>query len=236
MAENVDEGLDGDRDADVDDDAVRRLFLAQAGPPVDVESGLEAVLGQAGRRRMRRMLAPIVVGLASAAAVAAVVLVRVGSDDAELVPAGPGTDLPAVMSDRTSASPATSPSTSPRSPSTTVQPGTSAPSVSTTGAPASAPTAAVTSPPAVNPPITAPATAPPTAQTQTFSCAGGSVTVRWTPAGLLLVSVSPAAGWTIEDQVARSDRVEARFGAADQQESELRLRLRDGSPTLECRD
>jgi hypothetical protein len=241
MAEDLDEGLDGD----LDDDAVRRLFLAQAGPPVDVESGLQAVHERTAQRRTRRMLVPIVVGIASAAAVVAVVLVRVGSDGTELVPAGPGTDLPGASSVSPSSRPtstAVATTTLAASGPARTAPAPSGPA-STGPTPSTLPSTTIASGPTIPaltaiPPVVASSDAPaaPAPRTQTFSCPGGSVTVRWTPTALDLRSVSATAGWMIEDQQARSDRVEVRFGASGEQRSELRLRLRDGGPVLECRD
>jgi hypothetical protein len=223
-------------DDDLDDEAARRVLLAQAGPPVDVEADLRAVHERARRHRGRRMLVPVVVGGAAAAAVAAIVFVRAASEDREIVPAGPGTELPAAS---------TAPELS--------TPPSSASSVTPTVAPTT-PTPASTVPAASGPPPVVPssgAPASPVSRTETFSCAGGSVTVRWSTGELLLLSVSPAAGWMVDDEAATRDRIDVRFGAARDDngggneggggesgsgERRLRLRLRDGRPVLECQD
>jgi hypothetical protein len=101
--------------------------------------------------------------------------------------------------------------------------------------------------------------------------------VLWSASALELLGVSPAAGFSVEDQEARPDRIDVRFASssggggggdsgehgggeegnsgsgggddsgdhgsgggeaqADEgQRSELRLRLRNGQPVLDCRE
>jgi uncharacterized membrane protein YgcG len=245
------------------DERVRQLFESLAGPAVDaeeVEAGLRMVRAGAERRGARRFLVPAAAGMAAAAAVAAVVVVRAASDDDDVVRAGRTTVLPAVT---TVPGPASTPSV-PAEP-------TTAPVTTPIRSPApTTPAPPVTVAPGPSGPL--PTAAPPAAQTSTFSCAGGSVTVRWSASALELLGVSPAAGFSVEDQEARPDRIDVRFASssgggggghsgehgggedsdsgsggdgdsgggeaqADEgQRSELRLRLRDGQPVLDCRE
>jgi hypothetical protein len=70
----------------------------------------------------------------------------------------------------------------------------------------------------------------PTAQSlvQTFSSAGGSVTVVQVGATLTLSVATPAGGYAVDVRERGPDRVEVRFESADGRESRLEVRVRDG--------
>jgi hypothetical protein len=94
------------------------------------------------------------------------------------------------------------------------QPGSSTPGNTTPGntTPGNT-TPGSTNPPATNPPATdPPSTNPPAPVTQTFSNAGGSITVRLQNGSLSLVgSPTPASGYTYEIRKNGGTRVEVRF-------------------------
>jgi hypothetical protein len=70
---------------------------------------------------------------------------------------------------------------------------------------------------------------------QTFSCAGGSITVRTEGARIVVVSgPTPAAGYVVGEQKVESDKVEIRFDGPT--EAQLKLRLRGGIIVEEADD
>jgi hypothetical protein len=79
--------------------------------------------------------------------------------------------------------------------------------VSTT--PSVAPTAPATLPPTSSPaPTTTTSTGP---VTQSFTCTGGSISVRLQAGQLQLISTSPAAGFAVDEQDVQATEVEVRF-------------------------
>ena len=87
----------------------------------------------------------------------------------------------------------------------------------------------VVAPPPTSPPPTTPTTtaAPaPDPVTQTYSSAGGSITVRWDGVALSLLDVTPAAGFDSEVEDDRPDRIRVRFqGDGD---FRIEIRVEDG--------
>jgi hypothetical protein len=86
------------------------------------------------------------------------------------------------------------------------------------------------------PPTTMPGTTTPTTSTtptttavplapftETFSSAGGSITVNWNGSALSLVSADPAAGYTTKIEDNQADRVRVRFEGADNWRIEVRI-------------
>ena len=213
-------------------DALRR----RAGAPTDgfgIEAAHSAVVARAGRVRRRR--AAVAGGAAMAGLVAlAVFVIGPGSDSVVTTPADQ-TDVPVPSVDSsvdmttpasiapdetepdqdvtvttTSTPTSLAPTTTavaeippPATASTTTAPSTTAPAATTT----------VVAPP-TSPPPTAPTTtvAPaPDPITQTYSSAGGSITVRWDGTALTLLDVTPAAGFGSEVEDERPDRIRVRF-------------------------
>ena len=211
-------------------DALRR----RAGAPTDgfgIEAAHSAVVARAGRVRRRR--AAVAGGAAMAGLVAlAVFVIGPGSDSVVTTPAD--APAPSVDSSVDTTTPATAPdetepdqdvtaTTTPTPTPTSLAPTTTAAAeipppatASTTIAPlttAPAATTTVVAPP-TSPPPTAPTTtvAPaPEPITQTYSSAGGSITLRWDGAALTLLDVTPAAGFDSEVEDERPDRIRVRF-------------------------
>lgn len=105
----------------------------------------------------------------------------------------------------------------------------------TTAPPTTAPATTatpVTAPPTSPSPVTTPS---PGAGAETFTSAGGTVVVRTDASGLVLVSVTPAPGYTVDEQRARPEEIEVRFRSGD---DEVRVRVvrRDGRPVLDTDD
>ena len=88
---------------------------------------------------------------------------------------------------------------------------------------------------AAPPPPTAPP-APPTSQpatsTQTFSLAGGTVTVTCTGNAITLNSATPNTGFTIDKQESEGGQVEVRF-RNDDHESRLQVACQNGTVVVE---
>ncbi len=213
-------------------DALRR----RAGAPTDgfgIEAAHSAVVARAGRVRRRR--AAVAGGAAMAGLVAlAVFVIGPGSDSVVTTPADQ-TDAPAPSVDSsvdttTPASTApdetepdqdvtvtTTPTPTSLAPTTTAAAEIPPPATaSTTTAPSTTAPAATTTvvAPPTSPPPTAPTTtvAPaPDPITQTYSSAGGSITLRWDGAALTLLDVTPAAGFGSEVEDERPDRIRVRF-------------------------
>ncbi len=103
-------------------------------------------------------------------------------------------------------------------------PGTTVPrSPATTAASSTSPTTqASTSAPATNPPTTTLAPF-----TETYSSAGGSITVRWNGTSLALVSVAPAADFEAEVEDASATRVRVRF-RSDGDDARIEVRVDNG--------
>jgi hypothetical protein len=70
---------------------------------------------------------------------------------------------------------------------------------------------------------------------QTFTVAGGTVTVDIENGVLSLVSVTPNAGFAIDKSEARSDRVQVEF-RGNNTESRVRVRIDGGRLRVETRD
>ncbi len=76
-------------------------------------------------------------------------------------------------------------------------------------------------------PTTSPTTTvapPPEPFTQSYSSAGGSITVRWDGAALTLLDVTPAAGFDQEVEDERPDRIRVRF--QDDAGGDFRIEIR----------
>jgi hypothetical protein len=134
---------------------------------------------------------------------------------------GGTTSAPTTPSVAPTNPPATTPTTRPP----TTQPPTTQPSATTS--PTTAPP--TTAPPTTTPPTTAPAI------TRTFSCLGGSATVRLSGGVLTLLGSSPASGFALESSEARPDRVRIRW-ESDNATSRLEVRPAGGSMSSSCAD
>jgi hypothetical protein len=218
---------------ELDDERVHQVLQSLAGPPVDSEEALRAVHAGARAASWRRRLAPVVAA-AAAAVLVAVVLIRAGrdGDGDDVVPAAPSTEQSSITTPLVT--PSVAPSTIPPTVPPTTEPVVTASTVPPTAASAAPPPP--TNPPATNPP------AAPSATTKEFRCPGGTVTVRVTGQGLVLVSAVADPGFGVADQSVRANRVEVVFvtGGDDNEdggeEREIRVRLDDGELRHECRD
>ncbi len=228
------------------EDALRR----RAGAATDgygIEAARSAVVARAGRVRRRRAAAAG--GLTMAGLIAAAALV-IGpgtdsvvttpsdtSDGSAPAPVDTPADVTSISTEPERTAPAqdvidTTPpaDTSPR-PATTVPavvpPAASSTSAPSTSAPAVLATTTVAPPPTTTqppPPTTTPAPEP---SIDTYSSAGGSITVRWDGAALDLQSVTPAAGFEAEVEDDRADRVRVRF-RGDSDDVRIELRVENG--------
>jgi hypothetical protein len=158
-------------------------------------------------------------------------------DDGSTGTSGPGTQpgaTPGTTTGGVGTTPApTTPSVAPTNPpatTPTTRPPTTQPP--TTQPPAT--TSPTTAPPTTAPPTTAPPTTAP-AITRTFSCLGGSATVRLNGGVLTLLGSSPAAGFALESSEARPDRVRILW-ESDNATSRLEVRPAGGSMSSSCAD
>jgi hypothetical protein len=225
-----------------DDDLARALGRSLDTIPVaDPDGALARVTARSRVVRRRRMAVR-----AGAAVAAAVVVLAVwlgarppGSTQVDTVDTPSIPTAPRTVTDGTS--PGTPVSTGPSSTVVSSVPT----SVPTTAPPSSAPSAPQasagtipSSAPAAAAPTAAPSSAPsppPSSGPQTYGGVGGQVTVRVDAGNLVLVSVQPAAGYTVAEQRARPDDVEVRFeGPAGR--TRVRIRMNDGVVSPEVQE
>ncbi|MGH9133365.1 MAG: hypothetical protein ACRDZZ_05465 [Ilumatobacteraceae bacterium] len=224
-----------------DDRDLRDALRRRAGAPTD-ELGLEAarsaVVARAARVRRRR--AVVAGGAAMAGLVAVAVLVIGREPDSVVTTPADGTDVsvPASVDSSVDASTPADPdrtvadTTTPASPAS--NPATTVPSGATaTTTPAVAPATTAAPPPST--PATTPATttpgsttpAEPQPFTETYTSAGGSITVRFDGAALNLEDVAAADGFDPEVEDERADRIRVRF-RGDSGDVRIEIRLQDG--------
>ena len=101
--------------------------------------------------------------------------------------------------------------------------------------PTSTTLAGVTTTPAPEDSTTTTAAVPPVSGVQTFTVTGGTVTVDVENGTVSLVSVTPAAGFTVDKSESRGDRVEVELRNGDVQ-SRVRVRIEDGRLRIESGD
>jgi hypothetical protein len=239
--------------SEFDDRELRDALRRRAGAVTDgfgIEAARATVVARAARVRRRRTA--VAGGAAMAGLIAAaVVLVGPGTDSVVTSPADQ-TDAsrpaPIDSSVDTTAPPTTDPApTTPADMIDTTPPVDTSPSPVTTVPTVNPPTAtsttapATTAPPAsdttVFVPPTTPAPTPPTTPTtsvpgtppgtETYSSAGGSITVQWDGVALDLQTTTPAAGFEAEVEDDRPDRVRVRFRGAGG-DVRIELRVEDG--------
>ena len=214
-------------------DALRR----RAGAATDglgIEAAHSAVVARAGRVRRRR--AAVAGGAAMAGLVAAAVFViGPGSDSVVTTPAdqtdgasdlrrqlGRHDDSRSTAPDETEpdqdVTVTTTPTPTSPAPTTTARSGYRRPERRRRRprhrrARSRRPATTVVAPPTSPPPTTPTTTVAPAPDpiTQTYSSAGGSITVRWDGAALSLLDVTPAAGFGSEVEDERPDRIRVRF-------------------------
>ena len=242
--------------SDFDDRQLGDALRRRAGAATDglgIEAARTAVVDRAGRVRRRR--AAVAGGTAMAGLIAAAVFViGPGPDSVVTTPADQTDGAPATSVDSsvdttapvaepertepdqqltvTTTSASTSPGPTTTAPSAIPPTGTvsstAAPSTSAPAAPGTTVAGPPTSPPTTPTTATTPTTVAPAPEsiTQTYSSAGGSITVRWDGAALSLLDVTPSAGFVhdVEDQ--RPDRIRVRFeGDGD---FRIEIRIEDG--------
>ena len=148
------------------------------------------------------------------------------SRSATTVPnSSPNTSAPKGSS-TTTRPPTTNPPTTPQTTPTTPAPITSPP---TTKAP-------ITVPPTTEPPVTAPPTTVP--ETKTWSCGGGSAKYLVTSGGLVLVEITPTAGFAVSQSRAKSDEISVKFTSGtknDKRKSVLKIK-KSGLVSTSCED
>jgi hypothetical protein len=211
-------------------------------PVADPDAALARVTARSRVVRRRRLAVRAGAAIAAAVVVGAVWLgarppgsTQVDTVDTPSIATAPrtGTDGTSPSTPVTTGGPASTVVTSvPASVATTALPSStpSAPPSSGGAAPSAAPSAA--------PPTAAGSSAPappPSSGPQTYGGVGGQVTVRVDAGNLVLVSVRPAAGYTVAEQKARPDDVEVRFeGPAGR--TRVRIRLDGGVVSPEVRE
>lgn len=240
--------------SDFDDRELRDALRRRAGAATDglgIEAAHSAVVARAGRVRRRR--AAVAGGAAMAGLVAAAVFViGPGSDSTVTTPADQTDPAPQTSVDRsvdttapvpepeqTDPAPQTSVTTAPANvtpgPTTTAPSAIPPPPTASTTVTTSAPVAPGTTVPPTSPPTTTTTPTPTTTTTvapgpepvtQTYSSAGGSISVRWDGVALSNLQVTPAAGFTYEVEDERPDRMRVRFqGDGD---FRIEIRVEDG--------
>ncbi|MDP4937186.1 MAG: hypothetical protein NWQ68_07265, partial [Ilumatobacteraceae bacterium] len=106
--------------------------------------------------------------------------------------------------------------------------------------------APVNTPPPTQPPVKTPATtqppvtAPPTTvpETKTWTCGGGSARYLVTIDGLVLVEITPAAGFAVSQSKAKSDEISVKFTSGtknDKRKSVLKIK-KSGLVSTSCED
>ena len=232
--------------SDFDDRELGDALRRRAGATTDglgIEAARSAVLARAGRVRRRR--AAVAGGAAMAGLIAAAVFViGPGTDSTVTTPADQTDGAPATSVDSTvdTTTPGRAPApTEPEDVTVTTTPTTTSPDPTTTAPSAIPPTATApptTAPaapgttvvaPPTSPPPTTPTTtvAPPEPVTQTYSSAGGSITVGWDGVALSGLDVTPAAGFDHEVEDERPDRIRVRFQGPGG-DFRIEIRVQDG--------
>jgi hypothetical protein len=211
-------------------------------PVADPDAALARVTARSRVVRRRRLAVRAGAAIAAAVVVGAVWLgarppgsTQVDTVDTPSIATAPrpGTDGTSPSTPVTTGGPASTVVTS-----VTASVATTAPPPSTPSAPPSSAGAAPSAAPSAAPPTAAQSSAPsppPSSGPQTYGGVGGQVTVRVDAGNLVLVSVRPAAGYTVAEQKARPDDVEVRFeGPAGR--TRVRIRLDGGVVSHEVRE
>jgi hypothetical protein len=218
-----------------------------AGDSPEAGAAYAAVTTRVRRARRRRAAAWSGGAMAAVAVIAVAASFGGGESRLENVPATQpdvvvedSTDWSVPSSTETSLLPASVSTTSaPDTSATVVPPAATTPLVPSTSSPSSPPSTSAPRPPATSTaplPTQPPSTQPPSPPvTQSFSCVGGSATVRLQNGVLAIVGTVPNSGWLVAEIGGEGSEVEVRFEQGSV-ESRLKVDLVNGSMVPICEE
>ncbi|CAB4365171.1 MAG: hypothetical protein F2681_13745 [Actinobacteria bacterium] len=204
--------------SEFDDDRMERLLGAAGGAFPDVNTAYAQVQGRVRHIKQRRSM---IAGTAACAVLVVGGAFALGSTGqrSNLQPGDHGS-LSVDASVDTQSTPATDDTSAIRPSTTTAGSGAGSNGQGTSSQPTgpSSSTAATTTP-----------SNPATADVQTYTCAGGTITVRLAAGALELVSSQPAAGFALDTSTATATRIEFRWRSSSDDQS-IRIDLIGGVP------
>ncbi len=209
--------------SEFDDDRVERLLGAAGGAFPDVNTAYAQVQGRVRHIKQRRAM---VAGTAACVVLAAGAVFALGSTGqrSNLQPGDNGSlsvDTSAVETKSTLTTDSTSANPAP----TTGEGSTSGSNGQGTGSQPSAPSTSIGGSTVTS----TQSSAPGNTAAQTYTCAGGSITVKVTNGALELLSSQPAAGFTLDSGTVTATRIEFRWRSSND-DQHIRIDLIDGAP------